>query len=84
MIEVSFPSEQPDKSLFGHLTPRLLMNEMGELSKLSNTSLKGFNVVVTHLKPPYKNITQIKAKLKAGNKMQLNLIYPQQGKALEF
>ncbi|MEB0260604.1 MULTISPECIES: 3',5'-cyclic-nucleotide phosphodiesterase [unclassified Mucilaginibacter] len=84
MIEVSFSSEQPDKSLFGHLTPRLLMNEMGELSKLSNTSLKGFNVVVTHLKPPYKNITQIKAELKAGNKMQLNLIYPQQGKALEF
>lgn len=84
MIEVSFPNSQPDKSLFGHLTPRLLMSEMGELSKLSGASLKGLNVVVTHLKPPKKNITQIKAELKASNKLQLNLIYPQQGKALLF
>jgi cAMP phosphodiesterase len=50
MIEVSFPNEQPDKSLFGHLTPRLLMNEMTELGKLAGVSLQGFNVVVTHLK----------------------------------
>jgi cAMP phosphodiesterase len=28
MIEVSFPDEQPDKILFGHLTPRWLMKEM--------------------------------------------------------
>ncbi|MGY4539260.1 cAMP phosphodiesterase [Mucilaginibacter sp. UYNi724] len=84
MIEVSFPNSQPDKSLFGHLTPRLLMGEMGELSKLSGASLKGLNVVVTHLKPPYKSIAQIKAELKAANELQLNLIYPQQSKALMF
>lgn len=84
MIEVSFPNEQPDKSLFGHLTPRLLMNEMAELGKLAGTSLKGLNVVVTHLKPPYKSIVKIKTELKAGNKLQLNLIYPHQGKTLEF
>jgi cAMP phosphodiesterase len=84
MIEVSFPNEQLDKSLFGHLTPRLLMNEMTELGKLSGISLQGFNIVVTHLKPPYKSITQIKAQLKAGNNLGLNLVYPQQGKALEF
>ena len=28
MIEASFPDEQPDKTLFGHLTPRWLMIEM--------------------------------------------------------
>jgi cAMP phosphodiesterase len=84
MIEVSFPNEQPDKSLFGHLTPRLLMNEMAELGKLSGVSLNGLNVIVTHLKPPYKSIAQIKAQLKTGNKLGLNLVYPQQGKALEF
>ncbi|MES2267236.1 MAG: 3',5'-cyclic-nucleotide phosphodiesterase [Bacteroidota bacterium] len=84
MIEVSFPNEQPDKSLFGHLTPRLLMNEMNELSKLTGASLKGLNVVVTHLKPPYKSIATIKTQLKVANNMQLNLIYPQQGKAMEF
>jgi cAMP phosphodiesterase len=84
MIEVSFSDEQPDKNLFGHLTPRLLMNEMSELSKLSDTSLKGLNVVVTHLKPPYKSIVKIKSELKAANTQQLNLIYPQQGKVMNF
>ncbi|MBD1387594.1 3',5'-cyclic-nucleotide phosphodiesterase [Mucilaginibacter rigui] len=84
MIEVSFPNEQPDKSLFGHLTPRLLMNEMSELGKLAGGTLNGLNVVVTHLKPPYKSITKIKTQLKAANSLGLNLIYPQQGKAVEF
>jgi cAMP phosphodiesterase len=84
MIEVSFPNGQPDKSLFGHLTPRLLMNEMNVLAKLTGAPLKGLNVVVTHLKPPYKSIVKIKTELNAGNKLQLNLIYPQQGKALDF
>jgi cAMP phosphodiesterase len=83
MIEVSFPNEQPDKTLFGHLTPRLLMNEMSVLAKLAG-SVKGLNVVVTHLKPPAASITKIKAQLKANNPLGLNLIYPQQGKALEF
>nr|WP_067055497.1 3',5'-cyclic-nucleotide phosphodiesterase [Mucilaginibacter sp. L294] len=84
MIEVSFPNGQPDKSLFGHLTPRLLMNEMRELGKLAGVSLQRLNVVVTHLKPPYNSIIKIKQQLKASNKSGLNLIYPQQGKALEF
>lgn len=83
MIEVSFPNEQPDKTLFGHLTPRLLMNEMSILAKLAGP-LKGLNVVVTHLKPPAASIVKIKAQLKSGNPLGLNLIYPQQGKALNF
>jgi cAMP phosphodiesterase len=83
MIEVSFPNEQPDKTLFGHLTPRLLMNEMSVLAKLAGP-LKGLNVVVTHLKPPAAKIQKIKAQLKAVNPLGLNLIFPQQGKALTF
>ena len=83
IIEVSYPNEQPDKSLFGHLTPRLLMNEMQVLQKLAGP-LKGLNVVVAHLKPPYASIFKIKEQLKAGNTFGLNLIYPKQGKALAF
>ena len=83
MIEVSFPNEQPDKTLFGHLTPKWLMAEMGVLSQLAG-SLKGLNVVVTHLKPPMSSIIKIKAQLKANNPLGLNLIYPVQGKALAF
>ncbi|TFF38926.1 MBL fold metallo-hydrolase [Mucilaginibacter psychrotolerans] len=84
MIEVSYPSDQPDKNLFGHLTPRLLMNEMDVLAQLSGTSLKGLNVVVTHMKPPYRSITKIKVQLNYANKRQMNLIYPRQGKPLVF
>jgi cAMP phosphodiesterase len=85
MIEVSFPNEQPDKTLFGHFTPKWLMSEFNDLSKLTGTdALKNFNVVVTHLKLPYSNIQKIKPQLKAANTLGLNLIYPVQGKELNF
>ncbi|MDN3584044.1 MBL fold metallo-hydrolase [Mucilaginibacter flavus] len=85
MIEVSFPDEQPDKTLFGHLTPHWLMAEMDKLAALTGTdAIKGLNIVVTHLKPPAINIVKIKAELKLENKLRLNLIYPQQGKPLTF
>lgn len=85
MIEVSFPNEQPDKTLFGHFTPKWLMAELAELSKLTGASaLKNFNIVVTHLKPPYTSIAKMKTQLKAGNTLGLNFIYPVQGKALIF
>lgn len=85
MIEVSFPDEQPDKTLFGHLTPHWLMKEIDELEKLCGAgSLKGFNIVVTHLKPPQTSIERIKKQLAIENKLQLNLIYPQQGEAINF
>lgn len=85
MIEVSFPNEQPDKTLFGHLTPRLLMNEMNALGKLTGyENLKGLNVVITHLKPPYSNIKKIKTELTKQNHLGLNLVYPEQGKLISF
>lgn len=85
LIEVSFPSEQPDKTLFGHLTPHWLMTEMDELAGLTGPdAVKGLNIVVTHLKPPANSIIKIKEELKVENKLQLNLVYPQQGKPLTF
>ena len=85
LIEVSFPNEQPDKTLFGHLTPHWLMTEMDKLAALtSREQLKGLNIVVTHLKPPASSISKIKEQLKAANNLQLNLVYPVQGKALNF
>ncbi|MDN3549479.1 MBL fold metallo-hydrolase [Mucilaginibacter aquaedulcis] len=85
LIEVSFPNEQPDKTLFGHLTPHWLMAEMDKLASLTGPAqLKGLNVVITHLKPPATSITKIKAQLAEANKLQLNLIYPTQGKALNL
>jgi cAMP phosphodiesterase len=85
MIEVSFPNEQPDKTLFGHLTPNWFMVEMNKLAALTGKEkLKGLNIVVTHLKPPVSNMSKIKTQLRAQNKLQLNLVYPEQGKPLNF
>jgi len=85
MIETSFPDEQPDKTLFGHLTPRWLMIEMTDLASLTGAdALNGFNLVVTHVKPPQVNIDRLKAELKAGNTLGLNLIFPEQGIALDL
>ena len=85
MIETSYPDAQPDKTLFGHLTPHWLMAEMNDLAGLTGKdALKGFKVIVTHVKPPQASIDKIKTQLKAENTLQLNLIFPEQGKALEL
>jgi cAMP phosphodiesterase len=80
-IEVSFPNEQPDKFLFGHLTPNYLMKELHVLEELAGKgSLENFKIIITHLKPPAKNIAKIKEQLKAQNNLGLKIIYPEQGK----
>ncbi|MDB5087587.1 MAG: 3,5-cyclic-nucleotide phosphodiesterase [Mucilaginibacter sp.] len=85
MIETSFPNEQPDKTLFGHLTPNWLMKEMDDLAGLTGAdALKGFNLVITHVKPPQVNIDKLKAQIKAQNKLGFNLIFPEQGREIEL
>ena len=84
-IEVSFPNEQPDNLLFGHLTPNHLMTELHKLEELvGKGNLKNFKIIVTHLKPPVKNIVKIKEQLQKQNDMSLQLIYPEQGKRFEL
>ena len=55
-LEVSYPDERPDHLLFGHLTPRWLMAELGHLAQLvepqhPHAALQGLTIVVTHIKP---------------------------------
>ncbi len=84
-IEVSFPNEQPDKFLFGHLTPNYLMKELHVLEDLAGKgSLKNFKIIITHLKPPAKNIAKIKEQLKKQNDLEVQIIYPEQGKKFEL
>ena len=84
-IEVSFPNEQPDQFLFGHLTPNYLMKELHTLEDLSGKdSLKGFNIIVTHLKPPTKNILKLKEQLQKQNDLGVKIIYPEQGKRFDL
>jgi cAMP phosphodiesterase len=85
LIETSFPDEQPDKLLFGHLTPYWLMKEMNALEELTGKgTLKNFNIIITHTKPPQSKIILIKKELNAENTLQLHLIFPEQGRAFDL
>lgn len=85
MIEVSYPNEQPDNQLYGHLTPRWLMHELTALGKLTGANaLSGFPVVITHIKPAGTNETVIKKQLQEANALKIKLIFPEQGKILNF
>ena len=92
-LEVSYPDERPDHLLFGHLTPRWLMEELGHLAQVVNpqhprAALQGLTVVVTHIKPaltqgpsPQERIVQ---QLQARNALGVRIMIPSQGSRLEF
>ena len=90
IIEVSYPNGLPDKDLFGHLTPDWLIRELQNLEKYSGGkgSLKGFNVIISHVKPSLnKNIDTralIREQLKSGNTLGINFTMLDQGEKAEF
>jgi cAMP phosphodiesterase len=85
LIEVSFPNSQSEKQLFGHLTPKLLMEEMQHLSTYAGLdAMRNLNVVITHMKPVEHHIETIKKEVKAENQLSLNIIFPKQGKEMDF
>lgn len=85
LIEVSFPNSQPDEMLFGHLTPKFLVEELQQLAKYAGKrSLKDFPIVITHIKPDADNMVQIKKELQESNGLEVNYIFPEQGVPLQF
>ncbi|MFP5041674.1 MBL fold metallo-hydrolase [Parasediminibacterium sp. JCM 36343] len=84
-IEASFPDDQSDNKLFGHLTPKWLMQEMDVLSSFTGKeAMNGLNIIITHVKPPLTRVLQLQKELKLENKLGLKLIFPQQGKAFDL
>jgi 3',5'-cyclic-nucleotide phosphodiesterase len=84
-IEVSFPNETPVKSLFGHLTPALLQQEMTALARLAGPkALDNFSIVITHRKPVGDHEEAIRRQLLANNPLHLKLIFPQQAHRLDL
>ncbi|WP_353717339.1 3',5'-cyclic-nucleotide phosphodiesterase [Dyadobacter sp. 676] len=79
-LEVSYPNAQPDRHLYGHLTPKWFMKEFETLAELAGKKhLRNLQVVVTHIKPTGNNEETIRSELKAGNALGLRLIFPEQG-----
>lgn len=85
LIEVSFANAQPDAYLFGHLTPKYLLQELNQLASFTGKEiLQDFPVVVTHIKPDGESIAKIKEELHQANSLQVNFIFPEQGVPLQF
>ena len=83
-IEVSFDNSVPEKALFGHLTPNLLMEEMNKLNQLSNGQLKNTQLYVTHLKPCDGCEIKIKSEIQTANQIGLKISYPSQATLIEL
>ena len=90
-LEVSFPNDRPDHLLFGHLTPSWMMEELCALaqqvdSDRPETALRGLSVVVTHIKPSFKQgedpAALIDEQLKQLNDLGVKFILPQQGQRI--
>jgi cAMP phosphodiesterase len=83
-IEVSFDNSVSEKALFGHLTPKLLMEEMAKLNQLTNGLLKNTRLYVTHIKPCDDCEKKIKAEIQAANQIGLKIFYPTQATLIEL
>ena len=83
-IEVSFDNSMPDKALFGHLTPKLLIQELHKLNDLTEGKLKNTTIYITHIKPCANCEETIKQQIKEDNQLGLHIAYPIQGKAINI
>ena len=89
IIETSYTNAQPDKSLFGHLTPAWLLKSLRGLEeKAGKGSLKDLPVVISHIKyslkkgaPPQDDILK---ELVADNDVGAMFIIPEQGMKWSF
>ena len=88
VIEVSYTSDRPDHLLFGHLTPRYVLEQLRELDRLAGGgTLKGLPVMISHIKyalgreQPQRRVLE---ELEAGNDIGVRFIVPEQGTRWHF
>lgn len=89
IVEVSYVNAQPDKFLFGHLTPAYLLKSLRGLEeKAGKGSLKDMPVVISHIKYSLKKGAlpqdDILKELQADNDVGANFIIPEQGMKWSF
>jgi 3',5'-cyclic-nucleotide phosphodiesterase len=88
IIESSYSNAQPDKQLFGHLTPAWLLKSLHDLDEQAGGgALKDLPIVVSHIKYSLKKGDQpqveILKELQAGNDL-VKFIVPEQGEHWKF
>ncbi len=92
-LEASYPSDRPDKQLFGHLTPKWLLTELRKFAEFVDpeqpeTALQGVQVVVTHIKPVFNPsespAAEIMREFAEMNDLGVEFILPETGKRILF
>jgi 3',5'-cyclic-nucleotide phosphodiesterase len=88
LIESSYTSDRPDNLLFGHLTPKWVVQSLRELDQLAGgKALKELPVVVTHIKysltkeQPQKKMLE---ELERENDIGVRFVIPEQGSRWQF
>jgi 3',5'-cyclic-nucleotide phosphodiesterase len=90
VIEVSFANQQPDNLLFGHLTPKWLIQELTQFHSLieDKSKIKDLQVIISHIKYTMKNgpdpKEQIKQQLKQANSLGFKFVLVSQGQRLHL
>ncbi len=89
IVEVSYVNTQPDKFLFGHLTPAWLLKSLRGLEeKVGKGSLKDLPVIISHIKYSLKKGESpqdaILKELQADNDVGASFIIPEQGMKWTF
>lgn len=90
-IECSLPNEVPDKKLYGHLTPKYLMQELRTAATMVNpefpeAAFQGTKIIVTHIKPTEEEGTNasktILEQLEKLNDLSIDFLIPEQGSSI--
>ena len=90
VIEVSFTNQQPDNLLFGHLTPKWLIQELTQFHTLidDKSKIKDLQVIISHIKYTMKNgpdpREQIKQQLDQANLLGFKFVFATQGQRLHL
>lgn len=80
LIENSYDNTRDETKLFGHLTPKLLNEELEVLAKkVGKADLSGIKVVIIHTKPGDGRIKRIHEDWEKENPLQVEIIFPKQG-----
>lgn len=82
ILECSVPNEDSAQVIFGHLNPKLMMQELEELEREVGDSIRGLKIVVSHRKTSLyrkENQKQIEKQLEESNHLGVDFIFPFQG-----
>lgn len=88
IIEASYANERPDRLLYGHLTPRWLLQSLRDLDRQAGgNALRGMPVLISHIKYSLTTVQpqqQIMDELARDNDLGVQFILPEQGARLHW